>query len=230
MVISGGQEYMSKINLISHIDNVVHFSYFLLTLSHFFCRIHLMRDDIFKSAPLSKRWRYVMRRVANPAYSASEIAIEAERALARDWQEQISPAFIRNIRKRVDNPQGHLSGVPAISEEESVEVLGGKGSETERRLLEYLKMNSLNGTLRKDILIHSLNLLVTDSMERQINAICGHLMKESGDKQAREVCNRIGSMRRLAPISVVAKLAAEGNLAHLIRRQNSSLDISVDLR
>src|ERR1700722_3325533 len=67
-----------------------------------------MRDDIHKSAPVTRAWQSFMRHCGRQADRKERAMESAYRALAKDCKDELSPAFLNTLRKTVLDPQTKL--------------------------------------------------------------------------------------------------------------------------
>jgi len=80
-------------------------------------------------------WRTLLRRCERQAERGEPALRAAERALGMDAREELSPAFLRGLRKRVAESDLMLPGVGGIAQVRAAREIGGTGTPLEEATL-----------------------------------------------------------------------------------------------
>lgn len=147
------------------------------------CLVHFcprMRDDIHKSAPVSRAWRSFMKHCAREADRKERAADSAYRALAKDCKSELSPAFLEKLRGNLSDPQAKLF-VEGVAESCISGTIERGAQVMEQAVLGHLSRREACGQSGRAAVLGAIGDAVVGRKDSQFRAMEGHWMKKGGE-------------------------------------------------
>jgi hypothetical protein len=164
-----------------------------------------MRDDIHKSAPVSRAWRSFMKHCGREADRKGRAVESAARALEKDCTNEISPALVEELRRAVSEPQQELfAGGLAASFVAGTVERGGKVME--QAVLANLSRREACGQDRRNAVIGAISDAVDGRKNSQLRAMEGHWMKMGGSDAAPAVQAAKESLQQVPSMEFASKI------------------------
>lgn len=185
-----------------------------------------MRDDIHKSAPVSRAWRSFMKHCGREADRKERAAESARRALERDCNSEISPAFLQKLRGSLADPQKKLfpEGLAASCSPGTVKR---GGQVMEQSVLAHLSRREACGQSGEAAVLGAVADAVASRKNAQLRAMEGHWLKKGGSSSLPAVMAAKEALHGLSSSEIASKILT-GQLGP--ERQARAVSLDEDLR
>jgi hypothetical protein len=185
-----------------------------------------MRDDIHKSAPVSRAWRSFMKHCGREADRKERAAESAYRAMARDCKNELSPAFVEQLRGNLADPQKKLFN-EGLALSCSPATIKRGGQVMEQSVLAHLSRREACGQSGEAAVLGAISDAVSSRKNSQLRAMEGHWLKKGGVSTLPAVDAAKEALRRLSSTHLASEILA-GRLG--TDRQSRAVSLDEDLR
>ena len=164
-----------------------------------------MRDDIHKSAPVSRAWRAFMKHCARESDRKERAAESALRAIESDCKKELSIEFIERMKSCLQNPQAALFK-ESIADRCERHVSEKSPQIMEQEVLAHLRRREMCGEAAKSAVTGAIADAISCRKNAQLRAIEGHWRNEAGKSSlpaieaAKKVLSNIGNAELAADI------------------------------
>ncbi len=185
-----------------------------------------MRDDIHKSAPVGRAWQNLMKHCARQADRKERAAQSAYRALANDCKNELSPAFLDQLRGILSDPQSKLFRERIASSCAAGSVDRG-GHVMEQSFLAHLNRRETSGQSGKAAVLGAMADAVSGRKSSQLRTMEGHWLKKGGLSAAPAVMAAKEALNKLSCTEIASKII-DGHLD--MPRPTKKVSLDEDLR
>lgn len=143
-----------------------------------------MRDGIYMSLPMPRRWKSVFRMCEREAERDRYAREAAQRAIETDFRQGIGAGVLRRLHAAVEAALCQLPGIQALPAQAD---LGGSNTAIERQLLANVAgmLAMSNGMNAREIMLEALSQTVDHQRNAQLREVTRHAFE--GGKNGRAI-------------------------------------------
>jgi hypothetical protein len=141
-----------------------------------------MRDDLHKSCPSRRAWRNFLRACVRECDHGEKAERACFRALARDWNAEVSPRFLRALLA-LARSDGELFAQKLGSHRSSFS-LGGEGGVLEQQLFGMARVLDSQGRFNEGSLDTAIVACLTERLTSEGRGLHGFVSREGGRNQS----------------------------------------------
>jgi len=186
-----------------------------------------MRDDIHKSAPVSRAWQSFMKHCNRQADRKERAAQKAYTAISNDCYNELSPKFLSDISQK--SAQRMLFGT-ATSEIHSSHDTTNKAHVLEKEVIAHLERREAFGEDATTAIEGAVSDAIKSRLNSNLVAIKGH-WKKHGGHGAKGPIEAAKKIIAALPVNKLAKeILSEGSNFKPKRPRRQGVDLDEDLR
>jgi hypothetical protein len=175
-----------------------------------------MRDGIYKSLPLGRGWKSLLRSCEREKERGETACVRARRAIIAELCIEVSPTFIHEIRVRARQSESLLAGFKAFDPDLTCRDLGGNNSPFENDVLASAKRMEAKGIRGMAIVDHALKESLDRLKDRRVLQIEQHCLYEGG-VEARPMIQAVREAVSQADTSAIVTDMTQGKRLKLPR-------------
>ena len=155
-----------------------------------------MPDGLYKTLPLAREWRSLLRHSEREADRGDRANASAERAVRADIKRELSRGFVRGLIRITDAAEAMLPGIRPFDGVRNGSDLGGEGSVLENDIARRLPRLFQNGLRGETLATRSVEEAISNRLARRISQIEQHCL--------------VGNEIKVRPIIAAVKTASAG--------------------
>lgn len=163
-----------------------------------------MRDGIYRSLPMPRRWKVVFKMCEREAERERYAPEAAQRAIETDFRQGIGAGFLRRLESAIESALRQLPGVRALPAQAE---LGGSNTALERQLLANAAgmMATSNGESARQITLDSLGHAVEHQRDAQLREASRHAYENGANGRVTAAALR-SALAQIDPAATARRL------------------------
>jgi hypothetical protein len=187
-----------------------------------------MSDGPYRTLNLRPQWKQLLKRAYERAFNTQDIIDAICPALERDCAWELPKEFVPMLRAFCTRGEPSLFGDSEL--DRLKRLCAGRGT-LGIIMAECAAQALADGMSGETALQHALEQGLADRLVRNARQMEEHILRESGDRKAAEVRNRLSLAIASAPVSALAtKLIKDAASLRAAPPKHSGLDDGVELR
>jgi len=187
-----------------------------------------MRDGIYKTLPLGRGWKSLLRSCEREKERGSTASARAKRAVALEFYSELSGQFVSALNLHAIRGKALFTGFNAINPEISPRELGGCNSPLEQKVLKSYVRREAEGISGRELVSAALREGIEELKQRRSRQIEQHCLQEAG-AEAKPILEAARLAISEVEASSIVEDLLEGRNRKAPRVKQSQVELDEDL-